>query len=204
MTQDFTADCFASGHVAQVDAQNIEDNFTTLRSSSSGGSAPSNPVAFMLWGDTSSGDECLKRRNDANDAWLGILCGDASHKMWVYRNDTCEGWVIDATVTDRVIALKGGSDAYNVNGGVNAGTWTQPGHVLAASEIPAHSHHQRVHDNYLAYIGSGSGRRASSLNSSDGTTPLNTADNTGGGNSHNHGDTYRPAAAVGTLQYPDL
>jgi len=217
MSQAFTDDLYEQSYAADTTLTNMENNFAALKSSFSGNAAPSNPVAFMLWGDTSSGDECLKRRNDANDAWLAVLCGDASQKMYVYRNDTCEGWVIDATVTDRVLAVKGGSNAYNVNGGVNAGTWTQPGHTLTASEIPDHSHsgttdsdaHTHNFDvgssGSFAIAATGTGVITSATTDSYAHTHTFTTDTDGGGDgSHNHGDTYRPAAAVGTLQYPDL
>jgi microcystin-dependent protein len=47
---------------------------------------------------------------------------------------------IDSAVTDCVTALKGGSNAYNANGGMLAGTWTQPGYTLTTADIPAHTH----------------------------------------------------------------
>ena len=215
MSQTFTDDLYEQSYVADTTLTNMENNCAALKSSFSGGAAPSNPVPFMLWGDTSAGDECLKRRNDANDAWLAVLCGDANQKMWIYRNDSCEGWVIDATVTDRVLAVKGGSNAYNVNGGVNAGTWTQPGHTLVTNEIPAHNHttvtggdhsHSIAINNASAGIvnAMGGGTQTHSVNTGSDGDHNHTITNTGGGALHNHGDTYRPAAAVGTLQYPDM
>lgn len=218
MSQTFTDDLYEQSYVADTTQTNMENNFAALKSSFSGGAAPSNPVGFMLWGDTSAGDECLKRRNDANDAWLAILCGDASQKMWIYRNDTCEGWIVDATVTDRVLAIKGGSDAYNVNGGVNAGTWTQPGHTLVTSEMPDHDHSfvaDGAHGHNVTIYSSGNGANTVSkgldggaLVASGAAVAVGNHDHsfvgTGGDGSHNHGSTHRPAAAVGTLQYPDL
>lgn len=70
MAQDFTDDCFGAAHEAQVDMQNIEDNFTALKSTFSGASQPSNTVAGMWWYDTSS--HILKIRNEANSAWLNV------------------------------------------------------------------------------------------------------------------------------------
>jgi len=223
MSQDWNTDVYdKDARTADVIMQDVEKMLDTLQSSFSGGSAPSNIVAFMPWGDTAKG---LKRRNIGNTAWLAILHGDANQKMWVYRNDTCEGWVIDATVTDRVLAVKGGSNAYNVNGGVAAGTWTQPGHTLAATEIPDHAHSGTVdsdgahthdvntfiiggaEDNQVQQIddGTDSTDAAAAALSAGAHTHSFTTDTDGGGDlSHNHGTTYRPAAAVGTLQYPDL
>ena len=70
MSQSFTDDCFASGHVAQTDMQNIENNFAALKSCFSGSSAPSNLVAGMWWFDTTN--HLLKVRNEANDAWQSV------------------------------------------------------------------------------------------------------------------------------------
>ena len=67
MAQNWTDDCFAAAHDGQTDLQNIENNFQTLKSSFSGTSAPSNPVAGMLWLDTTNGQ--LKMRNLNNDGW---------------------------------------------------------------------------------------------------------------------------------------
>ena len=194
MSQTFTDDLYEQSYVADTTLTNMENNMAALKSSFSGGAAPSNPVAFMPWGDTTSGHEILKRRNDANDAWLAILCGDASQKMWIYRNDTCEGWVIDSAVTDRVIALKGGTDEYNINGG-NTSAWTNWGHALTAAELPAHTHGIGVYG-----ISGASGYQVGAT----ATTSLvdtETSESTGSDNAHEHG---RPGAAVGTLQYPDL
>jgi hypothetical protein len=54
MAQNWTDDCFAAGHVAQTDLQNMENNFACIKSGFSGASAPSNPVAGMPWHDTSN------------------------------------------------------------------------------------------------------------------------------------------------------
>ena len=70
MSQDWTDDCFAAGHAAQEDLQNIEDNFACLKSLFSGASAPSGPVAGLLWLDTTN--HLLMVRNEANNAWLTL------------------------------------------------------------------------------------------------------------------------------------
>ena len=70
MAQDWTDDCFDAGHVGQTDLQNMEDNFQCLKSCFSGTSAPSNPVAGMLWFNTSSG--ILYQRNSGNSAWKAV------------------------------------------------------------------------------------------------------------------------------------
>jgi len=61
----------ASGHQITVDMQAIEDNFACLKSMFSGASAPSDPVAGMIWLDTTN--HILKQRNEANNAWISIF-----------------------------------------------------------------------------------------------------------------------------------
>lgn len=71
MAQNYTDDCFAGSHAGQTDLQNMENNFACLKSSFSGDSAPSNPVAGMWWFDTDA--NILKIRNEANGAWISVF-----------------------------------------------------------------------------------------------------------------------------------
>jgi len=214
MSQTFTDDCYGSGHVAAVDLQAFEDNFAALKSMFSGASAPSNQVAGMMWFDTAK--KLPKVRNNTNSAWLGVMAADNLHKIWVYRNTAPDGWAVDSSVADVVCALKGGAQGYNVNGGVTAGTWIQPDHTLLEAEIPGHTHAvtggSHAH-NITGYIpgegGSTVGLQvtnagdATSTQASETATHTHTTASTGGSTAHSHGSTYRPFAAVGTLQYLD-
>ena len=58
-------------------------------------------------------------------------------KMYFYQNTAPSGWVIDGAVTDILLSVKGGSQAYNVNGGTQAGVWAQPAHLHTG---PNHTH----------------------------------------------------------------
>lgn len=69
MSQTFTDDCFAAGHVAQTDLQNMENNFAALKSNFSGTAAPSNPVEGMWWAD--SDDNILKIYTGS--AWQNVF-----------------------------------------------------------------------------------------------------------------------------------
>jgi len=224
MAQTYTIDCYAAGHVGQTDLANMEANFEALRTTFEGAGAPANAIAGMQWFD--SAKKLLKIRNEANDAWLGVLTGTTSLKMLVYRNTAEDGWAIDGGVTDRVIAVKGG--ATYTTGGATAGSWTLPSYTLLTADIPAHAHTgttsangAHAHNLYEQTVGGGavnaivkdtvllhnSISRASIsgyvVSSATHTHTMTTA-NTGGGGSHNHGATYRPAAAVVTIQYPDI
>jgi hypothetical protein len=215
MSQTFTDDCYAAAHQAATDLQAFENNFAALKSMFSGATAPADLVAGMHWFDTTK--KLLKVRNDANDAWMGIMCGDTSHKIWVYRNTAPDGWAIDAAVTDTVLALKGGSQAYNANGGTLAGTWTQPDCTLTTAQLPAHDHGAAAAHTHT-FEGSGSGlgsvsaimyqttleTKVSAVSGLINAGGGHTHTSVGSGSAHNHGTVFRPYAAVGTLQYVDI
>lgn len=219
MAQNFTDDCFSGSHGAQSDMQTVEDNFGCLKSSFSGNSAPSNPVAGMDWYDTAK--KVRRTRNYANSGWFGLMHADNSHAIYVYRNDTPEGW-LTRDVTDRVLAVKGGGQAYNVSGGTNAGSWTQPDHnhshahsfTLSVANLPPHVHRQRGRVSEIDPSGPSAGikHQSSGLATYVSTSTDDTA-STGSGttvststdsNANASPNTWRPAAAVGTLQYLDI
>jgi hypothetical protein len=119
--------------------------------------------------------------------------------MYFYKNTAPTGWTIYSSVTDKVLAVKGGTGSYNVSGGNIAGTWTQPDHTLTITETPAHTHSQ-VCDGRGGpsnFYGAFSGDPAAYMYEGKATG------STGGGGAHNHGTTYRPYAAVGILATKD-
>lgn len=220
MAQTWTDDTFAAGHVAQTDLQNMENNFTTLKSLFSGAAAPANQVAGMPWFDTTQ--DVLKYRNSGDSAWLGLMHGDISQKMWVYRNAAMDGWAVDSAVSDRVLALKGGTTY--TTGAAGAGSWTVSG--LSASShthddgtlaAPNHTHtlagsgsggaadySVTISGGYL-YAGSGSGGAPSATSTTGNPSATAVSGDTGSTAPTMSSDaSWRPAASVGTLQYLDL
>ena len=179
MGQTWTTDCFAGAHEAQTDLQNMETNFATLKSLFSGTSAPSNTVAGMPWFDTTK--KVLKVRNTTDAAWVGLMHGDTSQKMWVYRNAAMDGWAVDgaAGIQDKVLAVKGGTTY--TTGAATAGSWTVSG-ITSTCSAPS-----------------------ATINVNSATPDLAV-----GSQGHLHtitpsqDATWRAAAAVGTLQYLDL
>lgn len=233
MTQSWTDNVYEGSHDAQTDLQNMENNFLTLKTLFAGDTSPANTEQGMPWFDTSI--DLLRIRNAANGSWYGVMHADASQQIWVYRNDAMSGWVVVTSVTDKVLAIKGGSQAYDVTGGTTAGTWQQPGHTLSLSEIPSHdhggggstgsagSHNHSVNcnnsenaypdpsDNYPGndstdqWYNYKSDTMASDMIGSAGNHDHSyNIPSEGGDGSHDHGSTYRPAAAVGTLQRMDV
>ncbi|MHC4640119.1 MAG: hypothetical protein ACYS32_00640, partial [Planctomycetota bacterium] len=50
-------------------------------------------------------------------------------KLVFYQAAAPTGWTTDVAVADAVIAVKGGSNAYDDTAGTLVGTWTQPNHT---------------------------------------------------------------------------
>lgn len=63
---------------------------------------------------------------DYNDDRYGRFVTDDI--IYYYGNSAPAGWTYESSLTDKVLAVKGGSNAYDVNGGNEAGSWTQPNH----------------------------------------------------------------------------
>jgi hypothetical protein len=204
MTQTWTDDCFAGGHVGQTDLQNMENNFACLKNMFSGASAPADPVAGMPWFDTTK--KVQKQRNAGNSAWIGLMHGDGSQKIWVYRNSAMDGWAIDSSVSDVVLAAKGG--ATYTTGGATAGSWTISGfatHGHEVTKVQDDSHTDHFYD-------SGGNEQVLALGSKTagvygvriGDTAPQQYDMFTSKVSLAHDASWRPAAAVNTLQYLDL
>jgi hypothetical protein len=213
MAQTWVADLYTTATVINTTMSNMESMFATLRTNFSGTSAPASvggQNAGMNWYDTTK--KLLKHRDYGDTAWRGILAGSASLKVWLYLNAAEEGWAIDSSVTDRVLALKGG--ATYVTGGANAGTWT-----ISGMSVSAHNHQWYEWASGISRTWASDGSTYVYFNTYADKTTLalasrhknqdayrwnqqsytknNTATTTSDGN-------WRPSAAVGTLQYPDV
>jgi len=116
-----------------------------------------------------------------------------------FAQDTAPtGWT-GAAHEDGLLAVKGGSNAYNVAGGNTAGTWTAPTHALTEAEMAAHDHTIQVYEQKKSTNTSGNSYRY--ISGSPGSK--NTGD-AGSGTAHSHGsDTYRPYAITGIIATRD-
>jgi len=108
----------------------------------------------------------------------------ATTKLYFYANTPPTGWTTVA-VTDSVLAVKGGSQAYNVTGGQSAGTWTQPNHDHAYGTLSAVA-------NTVSTINVGSG-------AADGSHKTHTHTMTGSAAVGATANTYRPLAVIGVI-----
>jgi hypothetical protein len=76
------------------------------------------------------------------DTYEGKLEAPSGTKMVFYQAAAPTGWTIDATVADALIAIKGGSQAFNAAAGTLAGTWTVPNHT---HNLSSHTHNLASH-----------------------------------------------------------
>ncbi len=119
-------------------------------------------------------------------------------KVYLYENTAPTGWSITA-VTDKVLAVKGGADAYNISGGTAGGTWTQPNHTHTYTDVVNHTH------NIVLYETPGTGAQTVRATAYTAHTGDQSTDNPAGGvatGTTNNGATaatYRPYAAVGII-----
>ena len=153
--------------------------------------------------------------NHMSVAGGGILFVSGA-KIWIYENDATKwpGWSISASSTDAVIAVKGSTGAYNVAGGTQAGTWSQPththagvdhlhtggehthdtsSHVLTYDEIPAHRHQLAWSDPGVA----GPYARQWGFGSYTGSAGWGNTTPVGGGLGHDHGATASASGYTG-------
>lgn len=146
-----------------------------------------------------------------------LMLGDANTIAWFYLNTAPPGWKVQATGADTVLAIAGGAQAYNVNGGNpdSAATWARGDCTLDLTEIPAHSHTGSTAANESSHThsvdaGSAGGAGTSTLLGGDGAGDITSGSGSahthtltiaeeGGGGAHNHGSTWRPSASVGKL-----
>lgn len=155
---------------------------------------------------TTAGSVC-----QGNDSRLGVELPTGT-KMWFYQNTAPSGWVIDATPADAILAVKGGSNAYNTTGGTQAGTWTQPTHLhttgdhtLSAAEsgLPAHVHYVYGTGTHPEMYGgggfAGDGNTTGANTQANSAQAASQAHNHGNTGSSNTANTWRPLAQVGII-----
>lgn len=75
-----------------------------------------------------------------------LMTGDSNTIAWFYLNTAPTGWKVLATGADMVCGISGGSDAFNANGGTDAGTWTVAGLTKDAHTHTGASHNHQWYD----------------------------------------------------------
>lgn len=83
MSQTFTAPA-STDPASQAILVTLPDRDESLRTLFSGATAPSSPVAYQLWADTTA--KVLKQRNAANSAWVNLApLGDHARLQLAFR-----------------------------------------------------------------------------------------------------------------------
>ena len=126
--------------------------------------------------------------------YLGFLNGVA---MWFWLSSAPMGWTIIPDAADRVLGIVGGG--YPTPG--YHGTWQQDNHTLTPDEIPPHRHPMKFSSQSASTSAQTGYPRAGRQDdfTPGGRTSVNETLNLG----HNHGNSWRPAAAVGILCVKD-
>lgn len=112
-----------------------------------------------------------------------FMLGNSSTIAWFYLNTAPPGWKALSTGADTVLAVTGGSAAYNVAGGSAGGDFD-----IATANMPAHTHAKAAATQITNTEGTGNTRYIGTDGGNDETA------STGGGDG-----LYRPAASVGKL-----
>lgn len=123
--------------------------------------------------------------------YLGFLNGT---NAWFYQAAAPLGWSIIQGTGNRVLACSDSANKYNgQNAPSQTGTWQQTDTVLTIAQMPAHTHkvglYEATTSNNKEKLGPGKNSLKDNIESSS----------TGGGQGHNHGNTWRPLANVGIL-----
>jgi len=145
------------------------------------------------------GNATKKSEMDAafnNGLFISTNAMPAATKAWFYQNTAPVGWTIDATPADALLAVKGGTQAYNANGGTQVGTWTQPNHDHTYNTVIAHTHALTVSNSITAPLelvaagvtGAGTTLNTGSTGSASGTVSAAAT-----------AATWRPLAQVGII-----
>lgn len=85
---------------------------------------------------------------------LSVVAFESGTKAWFYQDTAPEGWTIDATPADALLAVKGGTQAFNVAGGTQAGSWS---HYHTISNDGAHTHTADNHTHQFSHVHLASG-----------------------------------------------
>jgi len=162
-------------------------------------------------------DYLLKSASSVDPGHLHSVYGNfitSGRKLWLYENTAPTGWTIVA-VTDSVLAVKGGFQAYNVTGGQTAGTWTQPNHTHTMN---THNHQwynhntgaDKTYNNAGAEIdvhttGYAAANRIQTGNAQENSLVDSYTDKIDPGDTNNGATaaTYRPLAAIGVIVSKD-
>ncbi len=198
MSQDYIGNIFDPEMNVELSMTRIEDNFTALKSNSSGPNEPDYAEDGTFWYKTQV-NEGLQIK--VNGGFLAVMMADTDHKVWTYKNDSTLGWTIDSSIADTVLSLTGGM--YGVVGGTPNGSWNQPIHNHDAGVFTfSHSHAVTAYNDPFEVRSSPF--PADPLTAAFNSNPTSNTGLTGSSGGAAEVNTWRPVAAVGIIQYPTV
>lgn len=217
-----------SGGDAQDCLEQIELNQNILKSNFTDDEVPGTneddeyvAVGFMRWGDETNKllrmfhpDYDTSLFDSSKEDLLGIMFGGDAQRIWVYRNDTLDGWGISLKVTDVLIGIKSAvaGGIYETAGGIY-GSWsisidTHNHQVLKATSVGTSD--EKMYDSNgdemdVPWVDVGASPVGYTFEvEGAGVNGYSSQESwyTGKSETEQVGiDEYRPEAAVGTIQY---
>jgi len=174
--------------------------------------------------DIASNDSDILNHENRIAALEDYLEAPSGTKLFFYQDTPPTGWTLTAGIGDRIIAVKGG--ATYLTGGATAGSWTLPNYTLLTADIPSHTHGSGntgsggghghnfggstprygtsgADGSFGSILGGGGATSSANVTVASVGGHTHSINNEGGGGAHNHGATYRPAAAVGIIASKD-
>ena len=127
-------------------------------------------------------------------------------QIWAYQGTRLSGWTISASTGDKLLAVKGGS--IYTTGGVSAGTWQQEGingigSLLDVTQMPSHTHRGLKTKSHASSSGPPDDKKPRRGKTIEDDSNINDryalSDPVGSGLTHDHGNSWRPRAAVGLI-----
>ena len=179
-----------------------------------------------LPGAVLSSDRIIIGRNNGGGTYTNYIADPRSIgflpgvRMWFYADNAPLYWQIVPGLTDRLLAIKGGSNGYQNSG--SGGQWQQldvsgvTNRGLSITQIPNHNHYAQFGQNQsnknATYIHGAQNIQSGGdpkFGKSPSTDPVRgvvgakgdnaSHDNYGDCDPHNHGNNWRPLAAIGQV-----
>lgn len=130
---------------------------------------------------------------------------DSGTQLWFYQATAPTGWTILTTLSDCLLGVVNTTtgNTYSTAGQVD-GSWQQSDHTLSEGEMPRHSHdiypistNLNPPGNAIGFQGQNIVNTVYQTYATDNRKSI--TQTTGDSQGHNHGNTWRPAAAVGII-----
>lgn len=124
-------------------------------------------------------------------------------RLFFHQDTAPIGWTTDTTIGDSLLAIKRDGTSSYTTGGTVQGSWQQSDHVLSVDEMPNHNHYISPMSQVGGVRGGGGDVVAYATGFPAGSAGPYNVSGTGSSQAHNHGNYWRPQAAVGIIASKD-